>query len=198
MDDDKQRNASKKKADDIAFFQRTEDTLRAQVKIYDTVLTDFADVRVGLSNKSDASILPRVQNGFKETHRQYEQHMVKMHRSYQMQITAKDLHLKKMQEDYDKYRRENDLDAFFTANMNDLTRAEILDRIGEFMKVPDWWSLDMEDPVLVQQAKVSGAHNKLGVVQEDNDKILDRMHKEDKMLVEEVGANIAEVFQKKP
>jgi hypothetical protein len=45
---------------------------------------------------------------------------------------------------------------------------------------------------------VSGADYGLKMVKEDNDKILDRMHKEDKMLVEEVAKNISEIFIKKP
>ena len=57
-----------------------------------------------------------------------------------------------MFEQHDKYRKDNDIDSFFGANLDEITRKELLDRIKEFMTVPQWWT-GVTDEHRVRKAK---------------------------------------------
>ena len=78
-----------------------------------------------------------------------------------MQLKSATTLANKTVKEFQKYKKENDLDAFFTANMSHSSRKDILERIGKFMEVPDWWSEGMSDPVQIQQLDVSNGEYQL-------------------------------------
>ena len=79
---------------------------------------------------------------------------------------------------HEVYKQENNLDSFFGQNHDEVTRKELLDRISDFVKAPDW-SLDQIDENKIDRSVASNADEILQMNYENSLNIIKSVNKEE-------------------
>ena len=61
---------------------------------------------------------------------------------YGIEVRTKEKQYKELTAEYEQYKRLNDLNRYFTMNLDDDSRERVLENVQKLMKVTDWHYID--------------------------------------------------------